>query len=198
VQKRAGKYSKFNYDRVRHHVVNMLDGMGYDVENEHLQDTARRVTDAYKELLVPEPFNFTVFDNEEGYDEIILQTGVRFVSLCAHHLLSFAGRVSVAYIPGSRYVGLSKLARVVDHFSRDLQIQERLTQQIGMFLVEQLEPVGVGVVVTANHSCMGIRGAKQPDAMTTTSFMWGAFRDKPAARQELMTLIQLGEARGKD
>lgn len=173
-------------------MYSFLEAAGQDMNDEHLRDTPARVARAYQELLTPEEFNFTTFDNGEDYDQMVLQTGIRFTSLCAHHLLSFSGVAHVAYIPHTQYVGLSKLARCVEYFSRRLQIQERLTSQVGNFLQEKLSPMGVAVIITATHSCMSIRGAKQPDAATTTSYIKGVFMSSPPARAELMSLIQLG------
>jgi GTP cyclohydrolase I len=173
-------------------IRDFLLAAGQDTESEHLRDTPNRVARAYQELLTPPEFNFTVFPNTEKYDQVVLQTGIRFTSLCAHHLLSFSGVAHVAYIPHTHYVGLSKLARCVEYFSHRLQIQESLTSQIGNFLNEKLSPMGVAVIVTATHSCMGIRGVKQPQAATTTSYIKGVFMSSPPARAELMSLIQLG------
>src|SRR3990172_9980915 len=146
-------------------------GVRLDITEEHLLNTPRRVAMAYAELLTPPEFKFTTFSNGEKYDEIVLQTDIRFTSLCAHHLLAFSGVAHVGYIPHLQYVGLSKLSRTVDFFAHQLQIQERMTKQIGQFLEDKLQPLGVIVILVASHSCMGIRGARQPDALTKTSFI---------------------------
>jgi GTP cyclohydrolase IA len=129
----------------------LLSALGADVESEALADTPRRVADAYAELLTPRPFRATTFPNDDGYDELIVARSIPFHSLCMHHLLPFHGIAHVGYLPGKRIMGLSKLGRVVELFSRDLQIQERLTVQVADWLEEQLEPKGVGVVLQAEH-----------------------------------------------
>jgi GTP cyclohydrolase I len=162
--------------------------------NGHLSDTPRRIAGMYAELLTPEEFEFTTFKNEQGYDQIVLADGIRFYSLCAHHLLPFFGVASVAYIPGTHYIGLSKLARVVKYYSRRLQVQEDLTQQIGDFLDDRLHPVGAAVIIKGRHLCMEMRGVESPGAVTTTSYLKGAFRDNPVARAELFGLLRKDEA----
>jgi GTP cyclohydrolase I len=159
-----------------------------DVEADGLHDTPRRVAAAYAELLTPKPFNPTTFPNDEGYDQLIMARDIEFSSLCEHHLLPFSGVAHVGYIPGERIVGLSKLARVVERFSRDLQVQERLTGQIASWLDEHLEPLGVGVVLEAEHSCMALRGVRKPGSRTITSALRGAVRDDARTRQEFMSL----------
>ena len=143
------------------------------IASEHLHETPRRVAAAYAELLTPVPFNATTFPNDEGYDELVLVRDIPFQSLCAHHLLPFHGTAHVAYLPGERIIGLSKLGRVVDLFARDLQVQERLTDQIADWLEEQLAPRGVGVIVEAEHLCMSLRGVQKPGALTVTSALRG-------------------------
>lgn len=135
----------------------------------------------------------TRFDGE-GYDQVVVLSGISYVSLCEHHLLPFTGTASVAYLPSAgQVVGLSKLARLVECFARRLQVQERMTQHIGEALVEHLKPLGVAVVVHGQHSCMAARGIKKPGSVMTTSYTWGAFRDKPEARAEVLAMM--GEAR---
>src|SRR5437763_3706809 len=137
---------------------------------------------AYAELLTPEPFNLTTFPNEEGYDELVLVRSIPFHSLCMHHLLPFHGVAHVGYVPAERILGLSKLARVVELFARDLQLQERLTTQIADWLQEQLEPRGVGVVLEAEHMCMALRGVQKPGARTVISALHGVVRDDERTR----------------
>jgi GTP cyclohydrolase I len=158
--------------------------------SEHLHETPRRVADAYAELLTPAAFNPTTFPNDEGYDELILVRDIPFQSLCAHHLLPFHGRAQVAYLPGERIIGLSKLGRVVDLFARDLQVQERLTVQVADWLEERLKPRGVGVIIEAEHLCMSLRGVQKPGAMTVTSALRGALKHDPRTRQEFLSLAQ--------
>ncbi len=162
--------------------------LGADLEDEGLRETPRRVAAAYAELLTPEPFNLTTFPNDEGYDELVLVRDIPFQSLCMHHLLPFHGLAHVAYLPDERILGLSKLARVVEHFSRELQLQERLTTQIAGWLQEQLRPKGVGVVLEAEHLCMSLRGVQSAGARTITSALHGLVRDDPRTREEFLSL----------
>ena len=141
------------------------------------------------ELLSPRPFRLTTFPNDEGYDELILTRDIPFQSLCAHHLLPFSGVAHVAYLPGPRLLGLSKLARVVEHFSRRLQVQERLTSQVAAWLDDNLGPKGVGVVMEAGHTCMTIRGVRAPGSRTVTSALHGRVRDDPRTRAEFLALV---------
>jgi GTP cyclohydrolase I len=166
----------------------LLLSLGADLDDEGLRDTPRRVAAAYAELLTPEPFNLTTFPNTEGYDELVLVRDIPFQSLCMHHLLPFHGVAHVAYLPDARILGLSKLARVVEHFSRDLQLQERLTTQIAGWLQEQLRPKGVGVVLEAEHLCMSLRGVQTAGALTVTSALHGLVRDDPRTREEFLSL----------
>jgi GTP cyclohydrolase I len=166
----------------------LLRALGQDPDSEHLRDTPRRVALAYQEFLSPQPFVPTTFPNDEGYDELVLVRDIAFSSLCQHHLLPFSGVAHVAYLPGDRIVGLSKLARVVEHFARDLQVQERLTKQIGDWLDDQLAPKGVGVVLEAEHLCMTLRGAQAHGSRTVTSSLHGLVRDDPRTRAEFLQL----------
>ena len=168
--------------------ADLLTALGADLGHEQLRDTPRRMADAYAELLTPEPFRPTTFPNGEGYDELVLVRSIPFHSLCMHHLLPFHGVAHVGYLPGERIVGLSKLARVVELFARDLQVQERLTSQIAGWVHEQLEPKGVGVVLEAEHLCMSLRGVQKFGAKTVTSALHGLVRDDPRTRQEFLAL----------
>jgi GTP cyclohydrolase I len=166
----------------------LLDALGADPDAEGLADTPRRVAAAYAELLTPEPFAPTTFANDQGYDELVVARAIPFHSLCQHHLLPFHGVAHVGYLPGERILGLSKLARVVGLFARDLQTQERLTGQIAGWLQEQLEPRGAGVVVDAEHLCMTVRGVHAPGVRTVTSALRGLVRDDPRTRAEFLAL----------
>jgi GTP cyclohydrolase I len=166
----------------------LLVALGQDVSSAHLADTPRRVALAYEELLTPRPFHPTTFPNDEGYDELVVARDIPFHSLCEHHLLPFSGVAHVGYLPGSRIIGLSKLARVVEHFSRRLQVQERLTKQVGDWLSEHLEPKGVGVVLEAEHLCMSLRGVQAPGTRTVTSSLHGLLRDDARSRAEFLAL----------
>ena len=166
----------------------LLRAVGADADSEALEETPRRVADALAELLTPQPFQATTFPNDDGYDELIVARAIPFHSLCMHHLLPFHGLAHVAYLPGERIIGLSKLGRVVEFFSRDLQIQERLTTQIAGWLERELEPKGVGVVLEAEHLCMSLRGVQKLGAKTVTSALHGLVRDDPRTRQEFLAL----------
>jgi GTP cyclohydrolase I len=169
-------------------VAALLRALGRDPAEPHLADTPRRVADAYAELLTPPPFDLTTFPNDEGYNELVLASGIPVQSLCEHHLLPFSGVAHIGYLPGERILGLSKLARVLDLFSRDLQVQERLTQQVADWLQENLAPRGVGVVIEAEHLCMSLRGVRTRGARTTTSALHGVLREDARSRQEFFAL----------
>ncbi len=166
----------------------LLIALGADLDQVGLLETPRRMASAYAELLTPEPFNLTSFPNEEGYDELVLVRDIPFQSLCMHHLLPFHGVAHVAYLPAERILGLSKLARVVEHFARELQLQERLTTQVANCLQDQLQPKGVGVVLEAEHLCMSLRGVQKAGARTVTSALHGLVRDDPRTREEFLSL----------
>jgi GTP cyclohydrolase IA len=166
----------------------LLVALGADLEAEGLRETPRRMAAAYAELLTPEPFSLTTFPNDEGYDELVVVRDIPFESLCMHHVLPFHGVAHVAYLPAERIVGLSKLARVVELFARDLQLQERLTTQIAGCLQERLQPKGVGVVIEAEHLCMSLRGVQKHAAKTVTSTLYGLVRDDPRTRGEFLSL----------
>ena len=166
----------------------LLQALGADVDAEAFEETPRRVADAYAELLTPRPFRATTFPNDDGYDQLIVARAIPFHSLCMHHLLPFHGVAHIGYLPGERIIGLSKLGRVVEFFSRDLQIQERLTTQIAGWLQDELEPRGVGVVLEAEHLCMSLRGVQKLGAKTVSSALHGLVRDDPRTRQEFLAL----------
>jgi GTP cyclohydrolase IA len=169
-------------------VADLLVALGRDLTDVHLADTPRRVADSYAELLTPPPFDLTTFPNDEGYDQLVLARGIPVHSLCQHHLLPFHGVAHVGYLPGARILGLSKLARVVELFARDLQVQERLTQQIADWLDEHLAAKGVGVVIEADHLCMSLRGVRAGGARTVTSALHGLLREDARSRQEFFAL----------
>ena len=164
----------------------LLQALGADVDAEALQETPRRVADAYAELLTPQPFRATTFPNDGGYDELVVARAIPFHSLCMHHLLPFHGVAHIGYLPCERIIGLSKLGRAVELFARDLQIQERLTTQIAGWLERELNPKGVGVVLEAEHMCMSLRGVQKFGAKTVTSALHGLVRDDPRTRQEFL------------
>ena len=171
-------------------VRDLLVALGHDPTDEPLAATPSRVAKAFAELLTPTPFNATTFPNDEGYDELVLARDIPFHSLCQHHLLPFAGVAHVAYLPADRIVGLSKLGRIVDHFARGLQVQERRTCQVADWLDDHRAPRGVGVVLEAEHSCMSLRGVQKPGARTVTSALRGLVRDDPRTREEFLTLTR--------
>lgn len=173
--------------------ADFLRALGVDPDDPARPDlalTPRRLATAYDELLTARPFDFTSFDNAEGYDELVLVRDIPVRSVCEHHLLPFVGRAHVGYLPVGRIVGLSKLPRLVEHFARRLQTQERLTIQIAEALEWQLAPRGVGVVIEAAHSCMSLRGALAGDATTSTSAFRGALREDPRSRAEFLALTR--------
>ena len=173
-------------------VADLLVALGKDPSGEHLSDTPRRVAQCYAELISPREFDLTTFGNDEGYDELVLAKAIPFQSLCEHHLLPFHGVAHVGYLPGERILGLSKLARVVELFARDLQVQERLTQQVADWLHEHLAPRGVGVVLEAEHLCMTLRGVRATGARTVTSALRGLLREDPGTRAEFFALTGIG------
>jgi len=172
-------------------VSDLLVALGRDPSDEHLADTPRRVARAFAELLTPRAFDLTTFPNDEGYDELVLARDIPFQSLCEHHLLPFHGTAHVGYVPSERILGLSKLARVVELFSRDLQVQERLTQQVADWLDENLQPKGVGVIIEAEHLCMSHRGVRAQGSRTITSAVHGLLRNDARSRQEFFALAGL-------
>jgi len=165
-----------------------LRALGIEVETESMRGTPGRMARAYAELFTPRPFDLTTFPNEEGYDELVLARAIPVRSVCEHHLLPFVGVAHVGYLPGERILGLSKLARIVEHFARRPQVQERLTKQVADWLAEHLSPQGVGVVIEAEHSCMTLRGVQATGSTTVTSTMLGSLREDARSRQEFFAL----------
>jgi GTP cyclohydrolase I len=172
-------------------VREMLEALELDLKDPNLAGTDMRVARMYRELFAglerDEP-RLRTFPNREGYSEMVTVLDIPFYSLCAHHLLPFFGAAHVGYIPADRIVGLSKLARVVDHYARRPQLQERMTEQIIALLRERLNPRGVMVVVQARHLCMEMRGVSKPGVLTTTSAISGAF-EEDKVRQEFLSLL---------
>lgn len=188
------KENKIDREKIAAGVRLMLEGMGEDPDRDGLLKTPERVADFYTELtegmwqdakthVVPLP--------GDSHDEMVLVKDISIASVCEHHLAPFVGKCHIAYIPkGGRIVGLSKLARVAEIFARRLQVQERLTQQIAQTLFDELKPIGVMVVIEAEHTCMTLRGVKKPGAITITSAVLGGFRSDPRTRAEAMALIK--------
>ena len=169
--------------------AHFMISLGLDTSDDVLAGTPRRVVGAFREFLTPRPFELTTFPNDGDYDEMVIVRAIPFNSLCEHHLLPFCGFAHVAYIPGERILGLSKMARVVELRARRPQVQERLTVQIASLLWDTLKPQGVGVVLSAEHTCMTLRGVKALGATTVTSTMRGSFRDDPNTRREFLSLV---------
>lgn len=167
-------------------VIPLVDG---DADREGLRETPKRYAKFFKEFLGKEPFNITTFDSE-GYDEMITQKDIPFYSLCEHHMVPFFGTATISYIPGDKIVGLSKLARILTHFSRNLQNQERITKQVAELLEETVKPLGVGVSLTARHLCMEMRGIEKPGAQTTTTYLTGEFKSNPSTRAEFLSVTR--------
>src|SRR6476619_3105570 len=162
--------------------------LGIPLDREGMEGTPRRMAGAYAELFSPRPFDLTTFPNDEGYDELVLARSIPLRSVCEHHLLPFVGVAHVGYLPGDRILGLSKLARVVEHFACRPQVQERLTKQIADWLADRLQPKGVGVVIEARHTCMTQRGVLATESDTVTSTMLGTLRHDPRSRAEFFAL----------
>ncbi len=174
---------------VEENVTRLLEFFGEDCSREGLKETPKRFVKFFKEFLSPPKWNCTTFESE-GYDEMIIQSNIPFHSLCEHHIAPFFGEGFIAYIPNKRIVGLSKLARTLETFSRRLQNQERITNQVAEFLQKELDPMGVAVVLKAKHMCMEMRGVKKHNTYTTTSKMIGVFKDCEKARNEFINLIK--------
>ncbi len=178
--------------RIEKAVTEILCAVGEDPKREGLRGTPGRVARMYAELLEGtkhEPAEHLESVFHEKYDEIVLLRDIPFYSVCEHHLMPFIGKAHVAYLPAGKVLGVSKLARIVDSFSRRLQLQERLTEQIADFLMVNLKPQGVTVVLEASHSCMTIRGIKKPGAVMVTSALRGIFKSDPRSRAEILSLM---------
>ncbi len=186
---------EIDFERIKKAVREILLAIGEDVEREGLQETPRRVAKMYAELLAgmrqdPQEHVSSVFS--ENYNEIVLLRDIPFYSICEHHLMPFIGSAHIAYMPEGRIIGVSKLARIVDCFARRLQVQERLAVQIADFLMDNLKPKGVAVVIEASHSCMTIRGIKKPGSVMVTSALRGQFLRDQRSRSEVLSLIHNG------
>jgi GTP cyclohydrolase I len=184
----------FDQERAEAAVRELLHAIGEDPDRDGLRETPARVARAYREMFAglytdPDSVLNTMFD--EDHDELVLVKEIPLYSTCEHHLVSFHGVAHVGYIPGNdgRVTGLSKIARLVDLYSKRPQVQERLTSQIADALVKKLNPRGVIVVVEAEHLCMAMRGVRKPGAVTTTSAVRGMFKTSPASRAEALDLI---------
>ncbi len=196
------KENKVNAEAIEKGVKLILEGIGEDTTRPGIQRTPKRVARMFKEILgglSEDPAKHMRVIQDEKHDEMVLIKNIPLYSMCEHHLLPFAGVAHVAYIPKEgRIVGLSKIARVVEAYARRLQVQERLTKQIADLIDERLKPLGVMVVIEAEHMCMSMRGAKKPKSLTVTSAVRGSFRTSHATRTEAMTLIKGGIPSGKE
>jgi GTP cyclohydrolase I len=196
------KTQTLDLEKIEKGVRLILEGVGEDPERPGIKTTPQRVAHMFAEILggiteKPEK-HLRVIQNEK-HDEMVLIKNIPLYSMCEHHMLPFAGVAHVAYIPkGGRIVGLSKIARVVDNLSRRLQVQERLTKQIADLINEHLRPLGVMVVIEAEHMCMSMRGAKKPKSITVTSAVRGSFRTSAVTRAEAISLIRGGMPGGKE
>ena len=183
-------------ERIRRAVRDILEAIGEDPDREGLVDTPRRVADMYEEIfagLHKDPLSEVRIFHEESCEEMVLVKDIPLHSMCEHHLLPFTGIAHVVYIPqGNRLLGLSKIARVVDTVSRKPQLQERLCSEIADTIMKAADPIGVAVVVEAEHLCMTMRGIKKAGARTVTSALRGRMRSDAKTRSEAMALIQLG------
>ncbi len=183
---------KVDHARIERAVREILLAVGENPDREGLRETPARVARMYAEMfggLHLDPRRHLKKFFTERYDEVVLVRDISFQSMCEHHMLPFLGKAHVAYLPGPRIVGLSKLARVVEEVARRPQVQERMTEQIANLLVEELKVKGVAVIIEAEHTCMTIRGVRKPGALCITSSMKGHFRTGSSTRAELMTLI---------
>lgn len=185
---------KFDAQKIEAGVRLMLEGIGEDPDRDGLLKTPERVADFYRELtegMWQDPKEHITPLPGDSHDEMVIVKDISIASVCEHHLAPFVGKCHIAYIPkGGRIVGLSKLARIAEIFARRLQVQERLTQQIASTLFDELQPLGVMVVIEAEHTCMTLRGVKKPGAVTVTSAVLGGFRKDSRTRAEAMSLIK--------
>jgi GTP cyclohydrolase IA len=178
-------------DAAERAAADFLTALGIDLDREQRRATPARMARAYAELLAAQPFRLTTFPNDEGYDELVLARAIPFRTLCEHHMLLFSGVAHVGYLPGERILGLSKLARLVEHFAAQPQTQERLTMQVAKCLDADLRPRGVGVVLEAEHTCMTQRGIRAVGATTVTSALLGTLRTDPRSRAEFFALARV-------
>jgi GTP cyclohydrolase IA len=178
-------------DAAERAAAGFLTALGIDLDREDRRATPARMARAYAELFAARPFRLTTFPNDEGYDELVLARAIPFRTVCEHHMLLFSGVAHVGYLPGDRILGLSKLARLVEHFAAQPQTQERLTMQVAKCLDANLRPQGVGVVLEAEHTCMTQRGVRALGATTVTSALLGSLRTDPRSRAEFFALARV-------
>ena len=181
--------NKQNNDKLVKNLQEVLKFHGEDIKREGLLETPQRYLKFLEEFLNPSDFKMTTFKNE-GYDEMIIETGIPFYSLCEHHMLPFFGTASIAYIPNEKIVGLSKIPRALDKFARKFQNQERITNDVADFLMKELSPSGVAVSISARHLCMEMRGIKKPNTNTTTIAVRGTFKTDAKTREEFLKIAK--------
>jgi GTP cyclohydrolase IA len=190
---RTSKPPRVDLDRIAQGVRLILEGIGEDPDREGLRDTPKRVAEMYEELtqgMREDASEHIVPLSGNKHDEMVIVKDISIASLCEHHLAPFVGKCHIAYIPrNGNILGVSKLARLAETFARRLQLQERLTSEIANTLFDQLKPLGVMVVIEAEHACMTLRGVKKSGAQTVTSAVLGGFRKDPRTRAEAMALI---------
>jgi GTP cyclohydrolase I len=190
----AASASSIDTGRIERAVREILEAIGEDPDRDGLVRTPTRIAHMYEEIfagLHEDPSHHLTVTFEADHDEMVMVRDIAVTSVCEHHLVPFAGRAHVAYIPGTdgRITGLSKIARLVDGFAKRPQVQERLTTQIADALVDTLDPIGVLVMIEAEHFCMSMRGVKKPGSLTITSAVRGLFKSNAATRAEAMSLI---------
>ncbi len=190
---------KIDKDKIIKGVKLVLEGLGENPKDPRLENTPERAAETFMEILSgthKDPDDFLKALKEEKHDEMVILKDIPLYSMCEHHLLPFSGTASIAYIPKlGKIMGLNTIAMLVDSLAKRLQIQERLTKQVADYLVKALSPLGVMVVIKAEHLCMIMRGAKKPGAVTVTSAVRGVFRDNIATREEAMALLMGKEHR---
>jgi GTP cyclohydrolase I len=184
----AGDGLQIDLQAAERAAADFLQALGIDLDAEELSETPGRMTRAYAELFTARPPQFTTFPNNEGYDELVLARAIPFRTVCEHHLLPFSGVAHVAYLPGERLLGLSKLARLVEFFAARPQTQERLTRQLADYLAGQLNARWAGAVLEAEHTCMTLRGVRAQGSKTVTTALAGPLRADPQKRAEFLSL----------
>ncbi len=179
--------------KIKKGVSLILEGIGEDLERAGIKDTPERVAKMYEEIfagLQSPPDELLKTIEGETHDEMILIKDIPFYSVCEHHLLPFIGKAHIAYIPAGDIVGLSELARALEHLAKRPQVQERLTSQLADMIMQKLKPKGAMVIIDADHLCMSMRGIKKPGSRTVTSAVRGTFRTKASTREEMLELIK--------
>lgn len=175
---------------VEENVVRLLQYIHESPDREGLKETPKRFLKMLQQVTTPPLFKFTTFENDAKTDEMVIIKDIPFYSMCEHHMVPFFGTAYIAYLPTDKIVGISKIPRTLEHFSRRLQNQERITQQVAEYLRDKLNPKGVAVVLKARHLCMEMRGVQKTGAETVTSAMLGAFKTEMNCRQEFLNLIK--------